>query len=59
MQHDSQPSITLSSATASVAGIDWATDANALCIIDGGGQILSRVLAPADAAGIGRLVDEL
>jgi transposase len=59
MQHDSQLSITLSSATASVAGIDWATDANALCIIDGGGQILSRVLAPADAAGIGRLVDEL
>lgn len=41
------------------AGIDWATDTNALCIIDGHGQITDQLTTPADAAGIGRLVDRL
>jgi transposase len=44
---------------ARVAGIDWATDTNALCIVDRDGQVLSRHTTPATAAGIGQLIDEL
>jgi transposase len=44
---------------APVAGLDWATDTNALCIIDHHGQILTELATPADAAGIGRLLSQL
>jgi transposase len=54
MQHASTPST-----PTPVAGIDWATDTNALCILDGDGQVLRRLTAPADAAGIRRLLKEL
>jgi transposase len=57
MQHAS-PS-THAPAAAPVAGIDWATETNALCIIDRDGQVLRRLTAPADAAGIRRLLKEL
>ena len=36
---------------APVAGIDWATQTNTLCIIDRHGQVLRRLTAPADAPG--------
>lgn len=39
-----------------VAGIDWATDTNELCIIDADGDVVERVNRRADAAGICRLV---
>ena len=42
-----------------VAGIDWATDTNALCIIDPAGQVLGRVTVTADAAGLRHLLSEL
>lgn len=41
------------------AGIDWATDTNALCITDGDGQVVRELVTAADAAGIRRLVDAL
>ncbi len=44
---------------APVAGIDWATDSNALCIIDSDGQIRTQLATPADAAGIRKLVQTL
>jgi transposase len=44
---------------APVAGIDWATDTNALCIVDAGGQVQSELATPADAAGISRLLSQL
>jgi transposase len=47
------------STPAAVAGIDWATDTNALCVVDPDGQILTQLQTPADAAGIGRLVATL
>jgi transposase len=47
------------SAPAPVAGIDWATDTNALCVVDPDGQILTQLQTPADAAGIRRLVATL
>jgi transposase len=54
MQHASTPST-----PTPVAGIDWATDTNALCILDGDGQIVRELATAADAAGIGRLLGEL
>jgi transposase len=54
MQHDSP-----TSTPAPTAGIDWATDTNALCVVDHHGQIRSELGTAADATGIGRLVDEL
>jgi transposase len=40
-------------------GIDWASDTNELCIVDGRGAVTARLNAPADAAGIRRLIAEL
>jgi len=54
MQHATPPS-----ATAPVAGVDWATDSNALCIIDGDGQVLRELVTAADTAGTRRLVEAL
>lgn len=54
MQHDATPA-----PPATVAGIDWATESNALCIIDAHGQVTDQLTTPADAAGIGRLVDRI
>jgi transposase len=58
MQHAS-PRPSSHTQAAAVAGIDWATETNALCIIDRDGQVLRRLTAPADAAGIRRLLKEL
>jgi transposase len=40
-------------------GIDWATDTNETCIVDGAGQVLHRSNTTMDAAGIRKLVAEL
>jgi len=56
MQHaTTDPAVT----GATFAGIDWATDTNALCIIDHTGQVLARLTAPATAAGLARLTHQL
>ena len=54
MQHASQ-----SPTPRRMAGIDWATDANALCVVDGDGQVVGELVTAADAAGIRRLLREL
>ena len=41
------------------AGIDWATDTNALCVVGGDGQVVGELVTTADAAGIRRLLREL
>jgi transposase len=40
-------------------GIDWATDTNETCIVDGAGQVLHRSNTTMDAAGIRKLIAEL
>ena len=42
-----------------VAGIDWASDNHALCVIDAGGQPVQRLVVPHTKTGIGRLVTVL
>jgi transposase len=42
-----------------VAGIDWATDNHAICVIDAAGQPVERLTVRHDRAGIGRVVDLL
>jgi transposase len=54
MQHATPPST-----PAAVAGVDWATDSNALCVVDHDGQVLRELVAAADAAGTRRLLGEL
>ncbi len=44
---------------APLAGIDWATDSNELCIVEPTGQVLRRLNTAMDAAGIRRLIAEL
>jgi transposase len=41
------------------AGIDWAKDAHAVCIIDERGQVLSRFEVEHTAAGLRGLVSRL
>lgn len=44
---------------APTAGIDWATDTNETCIVNGSGQVVHRSNTTMDAAGIRKLVAEL
>lgn len=39
-----------------VAGIDWAKDSHAICVVDGAGEPVARVVVPHTKAGIGRAV---
>lgn len=39
-----------------VAGIDWASDSHAVCVIDGVGDVLERLVVTHTAAGIGKVV---
>ncbi len=41
------------------AGVDWAKDDHAVCIVDADGQILDRFFVTHDAAGLKRLVHRL
>ena len=50
MQHDTNTP---------TAGVDWATDTNELCIVDGAGRVVTRRNLVHDAAGIRQLVDAL
>lgn len=59
MQHDTTSPTATATATATFAGIDWATDTNALCIIDHAGQVLARLTTPATSAGMRELTRQL
>ncbi len=39
-----------------VAGIDWAKDSHAICVVDAAGEPVARVVVPHTKAGIGRAV---
>jgi transposase len=58
MQHDTALSTPTMTATMT-AGVDWATDTNALCLVDHDGQIRGQSQTTADTAGIRQLLDEL
>ena len=62
MQHDTpttSPAADPTHPPTRLAGIDWATDTHALCIVDAHGEVLRELTTAADAAGLRRLVDEL
>ena len=41
------------------AGIDWASEENALCVVDGAGRRLAEVLLAHDEAGVRELIDRM
>src|ERR1044071_9413198 len=50
---------TMSMTGGRVAGIDWASDNHALCVVDAGGEPLCRLVVAHTKGGIGRLVTAL
>src|SRR5262245_4913146 len=43
-------------ARAAFAGVDWAKDSHAVCVIDADGRALARVTVAHSSAGLGRLI---
>ena len=53
-------SVTPTDASARVcAGVDWAKDDHAVCIVDADGEVLDRFMVPHTAAGLKRLISHL